>query len=403
MTVFPVHIANLDVQSASLSNADRHWECGLEISANSGQESVRSQGGDEESAVLNLVRQMCISSQQGQLRLAIKVSRSAEEVCGKTAACVALFNGEASFAANDPIGVGRYQCEQRGQAIVLAAVRAASHGGILKASYRANNQKAFRDWANLLAEDLSELAEQSQLPETWKSKEREAVILEHFNRVASAAVITATNHPTQDKLLQLYDASAWLYDTAGHKRDSFTDTQSWLAWYPGLLSGGRTVQEVVDSMPNAPDTAIPWIVRVFENPKSWLQLRGSQTLADHDCLHVLLGRGLQDQDEAFVIGFAMGTAKQVPYWQRALLPFAMSRLYPEPYRVPRSLLPAFRLGVECGTETGIKNLYRESLTSLAHLDIDDARSRLKIDTGVLRKYYAKERIEIPGTVATVRL
>jgi hypothetical protein len=34
-------------------------------------------------------------------------------------------------------------------------------------------------------------------------------------------------------------------------------------------------------------------------------------LEGHDCMHVILGRGLLNQDEAFVIGFTMGSARKI--------------------------------------------------------------------------------------------
>ncbi len=79
-------------------------------------------------------------------------------------------------------------------------------------------------------------------------------------------------------------------------------------------------------------------------------------MADDDVLHVLLGRGLQDQDEAFVLGFAMGTAKKVSWFQYHIFKQVVVRLYPEPYRIPAFLLPAFDIGVQCRMKTGRKDL-----------------------------------------------
>ena len=51
---------------------------------------------------------------------------------------------------------------------------------------------------------------------------------------------------------------------------------------------------------------ISWLVWLIENPKSPFHLHGAVTLRDHDHIHVLLGRGQANDDEAFVIGFTMG-------------------------------------------------------------------------------------------------
>lgn len=309
-------------------------------------------------------------------------------------------------------GVGRYVADpekslqnielESALGLVIASLRAASHAGMLKADYRANNQKIFRAWSSELIEELKPVLQVEELDEL-RQLEAEGVILEHTNRVASAAVVTAANYPKPESILSLFDTSAWLFDSRGQRRDAYTETDLWLAWYPGIRNGKLTVDEVIESMPKAPPSKIPWIVKVFENPDSWIRFRGAVDLEDHDVLHVLLGRGLQDQDEAFVIGFAMGTAKKVSAFQYWVLKFVLARLYPEPYRIPRFLQPAFDLGVKCGQETGSRDLYKRHLKDLRSLSLDDARSKAEIDLGVLKKYFDLEQQRIPFTIASLRL
>ena len=302
-------------------------------------------------------------------------------------------------------GVGRYELQEddtRLIALVVATIRAASHAGLLRAAYRANNQKILRNWACELMQSLSETLEVSSLPEINRL-EAEGQILESMNRVASAAVITASNHPRPETILSLFDTSAWLFDAQGRRRDSYTDTDLWLAWYPGIENDELTVNEVINSMPAAPESKIPWIVKLFENPESWIRFRGAVDLEDHDVMHVLLGRGLQDQDEAFVIGFAMGTAKKVSWFQYWVFKFVLARLYPEPYRIPRFLQPAFNLGVQCGQDTGARDLYRHELKALRKLPLREARRQAQIDMSVVRSYYEQEQQRIPFTIASLRL
>jgi hypothetical protein len=216
-------------------------------------------------------------------------------------------------------------------------------------------------------------------------------------------VLTAANYPRPDSILNLFDTSAWLFDSQGRRRDAYTDTDLWLAWYPGVHNDQQTVDEVIRTMPAAPPSKIPWIVRMFENPESWVRFRGAVDLEDHDVLHVLLGRGLQDQDEAFVLGFAMGTAKKVSWLQYWVFKLVLARLYPEPYRIPRFLQPAFNLGVRCGQATGAKDLYKRHLKRLRGLSLADARKEAEIDMGVVSDFYEQERQQIPFTIASLRL
>ena len=90
----------------------------------------------------------------------------------------------------------------------------------------------------------------------------------------------------------------------------------WRSWSPGLENDHLTLREVLATLPAAPPAAIPWVVRLFENPQGWLRMHGAADLATHDRIHVVLGRGLLAQDEAFVIGFTMVTTKAVSRLER---------------------------------------------------------------------------------------
>ena len=83
-------------------------------------------------------------------------------------------------------------------------------------------------------------------------------------------------------------------------------------WHPGIANDGLTLRQVYRTLPGSTAAEIDPLVRLFENPASPLAFRGAITLERHDCVHVLLGRGLLGQDEAFVLGFTMGAEKDVP-------------------------------------------------------------------------------------------
>ena len=56
---------------------------------------------------------------------------------------------------------------------------------------------------------------------------------------------------------------------------------------------------------------MPLIIKLVENPnyKTSKLFGGAVDLFTHDCIHVLLGRGLLPKDEAFVIGVLWGQAE----------------------------------------------------------------------------------------------
>jgi len=52
----------------------------------------------------------------------------------------------------------------------------------------------------------------------------------------------------------------------------------------------------------------------------------------HDCIHIVLGRGLLPIDEAFVLGFTMGCTDRFSSLQQRAFPSVVRRFYPQDYR-----------------------------------------------------------------------
>ncbi|MEI6241410.1 MAG: hypothetical protein WCR51_13565 [Planctomycetia bacterium] len=190
---------------------------------------------------------------------------------------------------------------------------------------------------------------------------------------------------------------------AGPPSPGGTQVPAWRRWCPGLDNDDLTLREVLATLPAAPPTAIPWIVRLFENPHGWLRLHGAVDLAHHDRIHVLLGRGLLGQDEAFVIGFTMGCTKRLSAMEQAFFKFVAANVYPEPYRIAWQTLAAYDLGVEAGRALGVRNLHHAVGDDLLDRHLGEVRRALGIDTGRLRDFYARERTALPDTAASARL
>jgi hypothetical protein len=174
-------------------------------------------------------------------------------------------------------------------------------------------------------------------------------------------------------------------------------------WAPGLDNDHLLLRDVRQSLPGNMPAEISPIVKLFENPCSPLALRGAVSLERHDCIHILLGRGLTNQDEAFVIGFTMGTAKSLTWIEVALFRFLARWVYPAGYRLSRAEARAFDLGVEAGRALGVKRLYRFPLEQHMQETVGALRRRLGIDLTRLRDFYRREQAAIPGTPASARL
>jgi hypothetical protein len=149
---------------------------------------------------------------------------------------------------------------------------------------------------------------------------------------------------------------------------------------------------------------IPLIIKLAENPKYFTSrlFTGAVDLFTHDCIHALLGRGLLPKDEAFVIGYTMGSEKRMSNFKRVLFLFACRYLYPEGYRFYKEerlvFNKALQMGRECPTdltEVDFKNHLERPLSEI--------RAELGIDTEAINKYYQEEKELFPNSKESQRL
>jgi len=93
---------------------------------------------------------------------------------------------------------------------------------------------------------------------------------------------------------------------------------------------------------------IHWLIWLLENPKSLFHLHGACKLKDHDYIHILLDRGQEIEDEAFVIGFTMGNDDRTKLWEMKLFKAITHWLYPKNDRFTTNHLKIYDEGFEYG-------------------------------------------------------
>ena len=125
-------------------------------------------------------------------------------------------------------------------------------------------------------------------------------------------------------------------------------------WFIALDEDRMTLQEALSSLSTVGAGAkeIPFIIRLLENPCMarfrFKRFPGAVTLANHDAIHILLGRGLLPKDEAFTIGFTMGNTKEMLWIDEWLFSQIARIFYPKPYQFSRKDIDVFRAGVHLG-------------------------------------------------------
>lgn len=172
---------------------------------------------------------------------------------------------------------------------------------------------------------------------------------------------------------------------------------------PGLDNSREILLSLYEKLPGLPASSVPWQVRLLENPSSPCALPGAVDLFSHDCLHLLLGRGLLPQDEAFVLGFTMGTNPRCADWQVELYCWCARQLYPGDYRFSRADTDVFRFAIEAGRGSRAAMLEGVDFQRWLECPLGQVRAALGIDLRYLRRVYAAEAARWPGTVVSRRL
>ncbi len=176
-------------------------------------------------------------------------------------------------------------------------------------------------------------------------------------------------------------------------------------WHIPLSKGTVVLGKGLDSMGGFRLEAedVPLAIRLVENPKYDIGLfAGNVSLYNHDCIHLLLGRGLQVKDEAFVIGYTMGSTKKMRRWRRNLYMFCAKYLFPEGYKFCEEERFVFNMGVMAGSQCPT-DLSQVDFKEYEDCRVSFVRGDLEIDKKLLKNCYEVEKRCFPKSEESQRL
>jgi hypothetical protein len=184
-------------------------------------------------------------------------------------------------------------------------------------------------------------------------------------------------------------------------------TLSWKDWHVPLSRGDMTLREAYDGLQalGAKPVEIPLMVQLVENPKYEIPgldpFHGRVDLHTHDLIHIVLGRGLLPEDEAFVVGFTMGSTNRVTTTEERLYTLVSRYLYPKVYRFNDRCIAIFKDATKLGY---ISDCVDEADLD-SHMDskLEDVRRTLRIESDFLMAYYRIENRRYFGVKACERL
>ncbi len=168
----------------------------------------------------------------------------------------------------------------------------------------------------------------------------------------------------------------------------------------------RQALDRLESIGNA-DDEVPVIVRLMENPAfdfpPFSMFKGRVSLIQHDCIHLLLGRGTTLIDEAFTIGFTMGSSNEMSTLASKLFGYVAGRWYPKAYRFPASAQRVYSDAVHLGMVSGCQALEEVDFEPFMEYTLPELRAELGLESGLLRAYYEVEARRNPKSAASQRL
>lgn len=182
------------------------------------------------------------------------------------------------------------------------------------------------------------------------------------------------------------------------------DTIAFADWHIPLSDSAMTLREAaallarVGAMPDD----IPLMVRLAENPKFDL-FTGAVDLKTHDYIHPLLGRGLLAKDEAFVVGFTMGSTHQLGATEEKLFTLVAQHLYPGIYRFSEADVRVFRDAVRLAVISDCRALNKVDYQPYLDRTLAGIRRELGIEPALLGAYYAIEKRRYPRSPESQRL
>ncbi|MUH00598.1 hypothetical protein F7734_53355 [Scytonema sp. UIC 10036] len=124
---------------------------------------------------------------------------------------------------------------------------------------------------------------------------------------------------------------------------------------------------------------IPFIVWLLENPQSPVALPGAISLQCHDFIHIILGRGRELQDEAFVIGFTMRNDPKTNRYHVAIFKLFSRFFYPKKYKFKREHFKDFEAGFLVGKRAKLKSINKLAPDSYQDMSVREVKEQFGID------------------------
>ena len=195
----------------------------------------------------------------------------------------------------------------------------------------------------------------------------------------------------------------------GRRATAKAAPDAWRKWHVPLSHGSTTLRSAHESMRAIAlkQRDVPLLVQLVENPRFDLPgveiFSGATKLRTHDYLHILLGRGLLPKDEAFVLGFTMGSTNRVGTMEETLFTLIARYLYPKSYRFDDEDVAVYKDAVRLGYLSDCKPLAGIRFAPMVDWSLRRIRKAVGLEEDLLRAYYNVEAKRYPKALESQRL
>ena len=195
----------------------------------------------------------------------------------------------------------------------------------------------------------------------------------------------------------------------GRRRPAPAQPDAWRKWHVPLSQNKTTLAAAYDSLSSIAlrQREVPLMVQLVENPRFDLPgieiFSGATNLRTHDYLHILLGRGLLPKDEAFVLGFTMGSTNRVGSIEETLFTLIARYLYPKSYRFDDEDVAVYKDAVRLGYISDCKPLAGIRFGPMMNWTLQRIRKAVGLEEDLLRAYYNVEAKRYPKSAESRRL
>ncbi|WP_299493683.1 hypothetical protein [Acaryochloris sp. IP29b_bin.137] len=156
--------------------------------------------------------------------------------------------------------------------------------------------------------------------------------------------------------------------------------------------GGMKLGDAYQKFVKDQQADIPLSVWLIENPSSPISLPGSVDLRGHDCIHLLLNRGMSLFDEAFVIGYTMGNCANIGNHHISIYKLFSKICFPDAYQFNSFHMRAFDFGFMYGQKVKFQNIHKVNFDQYSDQPIHDLRVHFGINLMEVHCLWKAEQI-----------